>query len=254
MSALLKWIDIATIIIVIVLFPPAALAFVSQNAIPGDAIYPVKRKLEDGILLLASVNPRTKALFDVNLSNRRFDESKALLAEGKSADQTLGELVTQTTIAATQINEMKDQKDKVELQQSLQTSVNKYIATLAVADPGLKGVIATPSPSTTHAPVEQSPSPSTAIPPTQPPSVLTPSTQPVITPSPSAPPSTVPPNDVKKICGNLPSDTGSLTDTIKQLCGILSDQTELTPSDVTAPLRVTPRPVPTPARNNSSHR
>ncbi|MBI3485624.1 hypothetical protein HY025_01620 [Candidatus Daviesbacteria bacterium] len=44
------------LILTIMLFPPATLAYISQNSLPGDRLYPVKRGLEDGVLWLASIS------------------------------------------------------------------------------------------------------------------------------------------------------------------------------------------------------
>ncbi len=124
-------IGIFLLVFSVVLFPPAALAFVSQNAIPGDATYPIKRKLEDGILLAASLNPKTKAWFSTDLANTRFAETQALIAQNKSVSVSLQELVAQTNTAALDINEFQDPSQKAQYVQTLTTSINKYEQVLA---------------------------------------------------------------------------------------------------------------------------
>ena len=46
---MIKLLSIICLVLAIVLFPPAALALVSNNAVPGDATYPIKRALEVAI-------------------------------------------------------------------------------------------------------------------------------------------------------------------------------------------------------------
>lgn len=119
-------ITVLTLILSILLFPPAALALISNNAIPGDATYPIKRFLEDRIYDVASLNPTTKAWFSAARSDRRFKEFSTLIAQGKSASDTLGELVTQTQIAAEQLKKVDDPIKKQELVSQLSQSIDKY--------------------------------------------------------------------------------------------------------------------------------
>lgn len=104
----------------IILFPPAALAYISQDAIPGDATYPIKRGLEKGILFLSSVTPQTKALFSVSASKTRSQEIKKLLSKGDSAYDSLKELISQNDIALQEIRQINSVQDQ-----------QKYLASLA---------------------------------------------------------------------------------------------------------------------------
>jgi hypothetical protein len=239
-----KLLSTLILILAIVLFPPAVLAFVSQDAVPGDHTYPVKRKLEEVVLAAASVNPTTRALFSVGLTDRRFKESTTLLGEGKNADATLSELVTQTTTAAAQINQVSDQGQKQKLEDNLQTDVKKYIVTLAQtqdAQETLPTQLSTP----TSTPVSAAPS----LEPSEKPSSAPSSSRPTVTPSPVMPPpfrpsprpsvtptpqpsqtvnsipspSTQPDTtDTQKICDDARAGLGSLNKTIKDLCGIIN--------------------------------
>ena len=114
-------------ILLIVLFPPSVLALISNNAVPGDVTYPIKRKLEDGILLIVSMNPATRAWFSANRSTRRFDEARILIAQGKqTAGASLEELVSQTAIAAKEIDQVSDPVKKEQLKQQLTQSIEQY--------------------------------------------------------------------------------------------------------------------------------
>lgn len=123
---MVKLLSTIVLILAIILFPPAALAVISNNAVPGEATYPIKRALEDGIYAVASLNPTTKAWFSAARSDRRFQELSTLLAQGKSASNTLNELVVQTDIAAEQIKKVEDPAKKQELIIQLSESIDKY--------------------------------------------------------------------------------------------------------------------------------
>ena len=69
---MIRLLSILTIILAIILFPPATLAVLSNNAVPGDAAYPIKRTLEDVIYAAASINPTSKAWFSAARSDRRY--------------------------------------------------------------------------------------------------------------------------------------------------------------------------------------
>lgn len=143
-----------SITIALVLFPPAALALVSNNAVPGDATYIVKRKLEDGILLLASITPQTKAWFSVERSNRRFKEAAVLLTKNDQASTTLAELVDQTSAAAVAVTQVTDPVKKQELIEQLSQSIDQYNEGLSQA----VGLPPTDAP-LPRAPIESEPTP-----------------------------------------------------------------------------------------------
>lgn len=123
---MVKILSTIVLILSIILFPPAALALVSNNAVPGDATYPVKRVLEDGIYAVASLNPTTKSWFAKARSDRRFKEFTTLITQGKKASDTLNELVSQTDIAASEIQKINDPARKQELIDQLLDSIQKY--------------------------------------------------------------------------------------------------------------------------------
>jgi hypothetical protein len=122
-----RLLTILSIILCLLFFPPAALALISNNAVPGDATYPIKRALEEVILKLASVHPTTKAWFSIERSDRRFEEAKVLLVTGKTqALDSLNELVVQTQSVAIEIAQIKDPVKKQELTQKLTEEIKKY--------------------------------------------------------------------------------------------------------------------------------
>ncbi len=60
----------------------AATAYASQDALPGDALYPVKTMVEQAELMLTT-DPQQKAELHVEFAQRRVAEIQALVAEGR---------------------------------------------------------------------------------------------------------------------------------------------------------------------------
>ncbi len=123
---MVKLLSTISLILALVLFPPAALALVSNNAVPGDVTYPIKRTLEDIIFAAASIHPTTKAWFAAARSDRRFKEFTTLVTQGKKTGDVLNELVEQTQIAANQIADVGDESQKKKLVEQLSESIKKY--------------------------------------------------------------------------------------------------------------------------------
>lgn len=116
------------LILAIMLFPPAALAYISQNSLPGDRLYPVKRGLEDGVLMIASISPVTKAFFAVSYSQRRYKETTGLLSNGSNEEisQSLNNLILQTALAANQIKLVSNPAQRRELIVNLSSQIQVY--------------------------------------------------------------------------------------------------------------------------------
>ena len=129
----MKLLGIISLILAIVLFPPASLAVLSNNAVPGDSTYPIKRGLEDVIYAVASLNPTTKAWFAAARSDRRFQEFNTLIAQGKPSTNTLDELVAQADVTASEIKKIDDPLKKKEL-------IDQYTKTIEKYDQGLQQV------------------------------------------------------------------------------------------------------------------
>lgn len=162
---MVKLLSILSIVLAIVLFPPAALAVISNNAVPGDVTYPIKRVLEDGIFAVASLNPVTKAWFAAARSDRRYKEVAVLLTSGKGVSDTLNELVEQTQIAADQISQVSNETQKQQLVEQLTESIQKYDQGLEKLVPSQKTPAETPALPNEVQPIpEQSEEPAAPIP------------------------------------------------------------------------------------------
>lgn len=200
---MVKFLSILSIILAIVLFPPAALALISNNAVPGDATYPIKRTLEGGIVKLASITPVTKAWFSVERSNRRFQETTVLIAKGGNFSKTLDELVDQTVVAAKEVAKVDSPAQKQELIAKLSASIKKYDEGLVKAEKQLE--ISHPAPATTPQPLvttqpTTAPAPTSAPQSTSTPQVAAPTSIPTPTlPTPSPTPTQATPTQVTPV-------------------------------------------------------
>lgn len=172
---MVKLLSILSLVFALILFPPAVLAVISNNAVPGDTVYPIKRLLEGGVYAVASLNPTTKAWFAQARSDRRFQEVNVLITQGKQVSQSLTELVEQTDIAANQITQITDQKEKVKLLEQLSGSIEKYdkgLEQLSVSTTAAPTVQPTPTPTPMKSPtVTAAPSASPTVSPTVQPTV-----------------------------------------------------------------------------------
>lgn len=149
---MVKIISILVLVLTVILFPPAALALISNNAVPGDATYPIKRTLEDGIFAVVSLNSVTKAWFAKARSDRRFKEITILADQDKDVSKTLNELIDQTDAAAKDITKIEGGFQKKRLLDQLSQSIQKY-------DKGLQEISKTTpkslTPTLTPAPTSQ---------------------------------------------------------------------------------------------------
>lgn len=214
----MKLLSTIILILSIILFPPAALAVVSNNAVLGDATYPIKRVLESGIYVVASLNPTTRAWFSTTRSDRRFKEVKILVAKGQSASQTINELVSQTEIAAEQIDQISNQEEKEKFVKELVVSIQKY-------DQGLTQILQEPSPSGPSQITQAQPAPAISTP------------EPVVsvtTPEPAVPtPATMP----KSVQTSAPKPTTTSNVTPK-VVSTSAPASQLTPSPSPTPVAV----------------
>ncbi len=109
----------------IVLLIPTGLVLASQNSVPGDSAYPIKRQMEEVILSVLSLHPSTRAYFKVDFSKRRFSETTELFqrGKGKEAINSLSDLNSQTQQALTDVTNLADKYKKLEYLDNLLTEV-----------------------------------------------------------------------------------------------------------------------------------
>lgn len=107
------------------LFPVTMVGLFSQNAIPGEFLYPVKLGMENVGAFVFSLTPQAKASYDSTLTERRFEEAQKLITY-ESNTSGLDTLVAQATKTQESVSNIQDQKQKVELQTKLINDIDKY--------------------------------------------------------------------------------------------------------------------------------
>lgn len=121
--------NIISWIIISIFAPITVLIFISQNTIPGDFFYPVKRGLENVVLAGASISPTTSAFFHTDLADRRFGEAEKLLVA--SADtRGLTDFIDEVQATQFAIDALSESSQKEELTQKLITKIDDYQAKL----------------------------------------------------------------------------------------------------------------------------
>lgn len=176
-----KYLDLSTWIILFALLPVSTLAFLSQNAVPGDLFYPVKRGLENVVLVASSVHPATKVAFRTDLTEQRFKEAENLLViQGQTT--ALTDFVAEFQIIEEELAQISSLEDKQELSDKLIAKIDGYETKLAAVQTQIEQqpVQSEPLPtsfqqapppqestSSTPAPVGQTASPTPFVPTTQ---------------------------------------------------------------------------------------
>lgn len=126
-----KYLDLSSWIILFALLPFSVLAFLSQNTVPGDLFYPVKRGLENVILVASSVHPATKVAFRTDLTERRFKEAEQLLVlQGQTT--ALTEFVSDVQIVEEELLNLSSFEDKKEASEKLIAKIDEYETKLAL--------------------------------------------------------------------------------------------------------------------------
>lgn len=124
-----KFFDTASWILLFLFAPYTILIFLSQNAGPGDLLYPFKRGLEGMILIASSVSPTTKAFFRSDLAERRFSEAEKLLI-AKTDTGGLDTFVYEMYEVQKEVASLSDQTKKTELTQKVIAQIDQYQARL----------------------------------------------------------------------------------------------------------------------------
>lgn len=184
-----KYLDLSSWIILFALLPVSLLAFLSQNAVPGELFYPVKRGLENVVLVASSVHPATKVAFRTDLTERRFAEAESLLLlQGQTT--ALTEFVTDFEIIEEELAQISSSEEKKELSENLIAKINEYetklvaVQTQIAQENQIAFVPSTPTPAPSS-PTQQ-PATSTPIPVVQPSPGQTVTVTPTPTPTPIA--------------------------------------------------------------------
>lgn len=126
---MVKLLSLLVLVLMLVLLIPTGLVIASQNSVPGETMYPIKRTLENTILIAVGITPWSKAYFQTSRSNSRYKEVRILLDRNENALTTLNELVAQTDDAASAIDNVSE-GDRKELREQLIKQLEQYNVTL----------------------------------------------------------------------------------------------------------------------------
>jgi hypothetical protein len=117
--------DKALWIAIFAVTPIFFLGIISQNSIPGDLLYPLKRIFENVALAAYSVRPVARAGFETQLVNNRFREAEKLLLVRKDT-QGLDSFISQIEATKETINSLQDEQQKQILNKQLAEAINNY--------------------------------------------------------------------------------------------------------------------------------
>lgn len=123
---MVKIISTVALVLMLILLPPSVAMAASNNAIPGQIMYPVKMAMEGVVLFFASLTPYSKAFFALAQNERRYKEAATLISQGTDAQKSLDALLEQTKKSAENIEQLNDDKQKVALIKDLSDSIDKY--------------------------------------------------------------------------------------------------------------------------------
>ncbi len=120
-----QYLDLTSWILLFLLAPFTVLVLLSQNSVPGDLVYPIKRGMENLILVAASVSPSSRIAFRTDLTERRFKEAQFLLVQ-KQDIRSLSDFVTEVQQAQQEISKVSDPLHKKEASEKLIAKIDIY--------------------------------------------------------------------------------------------------------------------------------
>ncbi|MDO8621361.1 MAG: DUF5667 domain-containing protein [Candidatus Levybacteria bacterium] len=123
--SLRRFLNISTWIILFAFLPITVLIFLSQDSVPGDLFYPVKRGLENVVLAAASVNPATRVAFRTNLTETRFKEAQSLVLS-KSNASGLSTFVDEVQGAQLEVTNLTSDTERKTAEEKLISKIDEY--------------------------------------------------------------------------------------------------------------------------------
>lgn len=144
--------EITTWVGLFLLLPGAALGYFAEGSLPGQPLYPMKRGIEQLALVSQSFNADAKALYEVELTNRRLAESTKLLASKGSA-YNFDDVYLQIESARASISTISDSTERKIAEQKLIDTISLYQeqltsieSTTATTDSESNVILDTPTP------------------------------------------------------------------------------------------------------------
>lgn len=120
-----KLFNISSWVVFFALLPLTVLIFLSQDSIPGDLFYPVKRSLENVILAAASVSPVTRAAFRTDLTETRFKEAQSLVVS-KSNTSGLSTFIDDVESTKQEVASLKNDTERGKAEEKLISKIEEY--------------------------------------------------------------------------------------------------------------------------------
>jgi hypothetical protein len=123
--SLRKLFNVSSWVVLFALLPLTILIFLSQDSIPGDLFYPVKRSLENVVLAAASVNPATRAAFRTDLTETRFQEAQNLVVS-KSNASGLTTFIDEVQSTKQEVVSLKNDTEREKAEEKLAVKIQEY--------------------------------------------------------------------------------------------------------------------------------
>ncbi len=89
-----------TIVLLLALLAGGGTSLAAEQALPGDALYPVKVDIMEPIRATLAVSPEAKAKWQTRVAERRLEEGERLLASGSLSDENRAKIEAGFEIAA----------------------------------------------------------------------------------------------------------------------------------------------------------
>jgi hypothetical protein len=124
-SRIKKIIDVGSWFFLFAFLPVTVLIFLSQNTIPGDLFYPVKRGLEKVVLAGASLSPVTRAAFATSLTEERFKEAQSLVLE-QSDTGGLNTFISDVSTVQIEVEGLKNSIERKKAEEKLIEKIEEY--------------------------------------------------------------------------------------------------------------------------------
>lgn len=120
-----KILNLGTWVMLFALLPITVLIFLSQDSVPGDLFYPVKRGMENVILAVASVNPATRAAFRTDLTETRFKEAQSLVISKANASG-LASFTQDVQAVQFEVASLTDNTERAKAEEKLLVKIDQY--------------------------------------------------------------------------------------------------------------------------------
>lgn len=128
-----KILNLGTWAILFALLPITVLIFLSQDSIPGDYFYPVKRGMENVILAAASINPAARTAFRTDLTEARFKEAQTLVISKANASG-LSSFTDDVQAVQLEVTSLTNNTERAKAEDKLLAKIDQYQNSLSTLE------------------------------------------------------------------------------------------------------------------------